>query len=343
MIDKNTLRAIATGSSILATGGGGSIKAATNIIEKMDCDKCNMIKLDDMDQSEYIFTVFAVGSVNNEDNIDSYLENIIKAKNKLETLLNIKFSAIIPVEIGPCSLVETFYLASLMKLAVVDADIVGGRCSPEIFIETLSLKNIDRSPVVIVGKNCIIDIIFEKDVYKLEKNIRDISDKFGDYVYVVGYPMKIGDVKDILTKDTVSLSMKLGNITNLSKILELLSAREIFCGKIQNVDKNNANGFLQGTVFVAGSGMYENKSAEIFFKNENLIAWIDKCVTATCPDSISVIDSNLNGVYNRDITDGMEVSIIAIPAIGLWKTENGLKIFNPRKFGFNIDYIPINI
>ena len=135
--------------------------------------------------------------------------------------------------------------------------------------------------------------------------------------------------------------MKLGNIVDISNILEILSAKKIFYGTIDNINKNNADGFLQGTIFVSGSGMYENKKAEIFFKNENLIVWIDGHVSATCPDLISIIDNDLNGVCNKDITNGMEVSIVAIPCIELWKTDKGIKIFNPKIFGFNIDYIPI--
>ncbi len=39
----------------------------------------------------------------------------------------------------------------------------------------------------------------------------------------------------------------------------------------------------------------------------------------------------------------MRVSVIGLPVDDIWSSKEGIEIFNPRIFGFNIDYIPIKL
>ena len=38
---------------------------------------------------------------------------------------------------------------------------------------------------------------------------------------------------------------------------------------------------------------------------------------------------------------GKEVAVTAMKACEHWRTERGLKIYNPGHFGFDIEYVPI--
>ncbi len=342
ILDKNQINASVRGSSILSTGGGGSIKDAFILTQKIDSVK--LIKLDDLMSDDYIFTVFAVGSISNDDNIEPFIENIIKAKNGLEKYLNIKFRGIVPVEIGPCSIAETFYISSLTGIPVVDSDIVGGRCSPEIFLETISLNpDIKRSPLICVTKTSFSDVINDSDAFRLENLFREISCNEKSYVYVVGYPMKIKDIFSLLNKNSLSTCISIGLSKNISEILKLTDGVLSFYGNIVSIDKSENLGFLEGDISIKGLGEFSERKMKIYFKNENLISWINEDIVTTCPDLISILDENNIGINNADIKEGQNVSILAIPSIDLWRSPNGLKLFSPRLFGFNIDYKPIKL
>ena len=40
-------------------------------------------------------------------------------------------------------------------------------------------------------------------------------------------------------------------------------------------------------------------------------------------------------------TQGKEVAVTAMKACDFWRTERGLRIYNPKHFGFDIEYVPI--
>ena len=336
-MDNNAMKQLLKGSSILSTGGGGSLKAALDLVDRINYEKIELLNIEDMKKDDYVFTVFAVGSIGNKDDIDLFVDGILKAKKYLEELSGDVFRAILPIEIGPCSLAETFYIASLLGLPVADADIVGGRCSPDIFLETISLYNIKRSPLILVG-NDFSQVLDENDPYKIDKQIRELSEKTNSYVYVVGYSMKISDVEDIIAKGTLTIAMKLGDVNGVDDILNITAGKEMFFGVVADVDRSDKAGFLEGNIFINGVEKYSGKKMKIYFKNENIVAWIDKDVCITCPDVITIINSDFTGISNNDISTGMEVVVLGIPSNPLWRTQKGLDLFNPRKFGFNIDY-----
>ena len=241
------------------------------------------------------------------------------------------------------ALAETFYLASLMNIPIIDSDVVGGRCSPELFLETISLDtNIKRCPLLYITKNGISEIINEADPYKLERFLRLISYNYNSYIYVVGYPMKVKDVFNILNKGSISSSISIGKSTGISNKIKAANAEKIFYGKIFSLEKYDINGFLEGYLKIRGLEDFFGKELKIYFRNENLIAWIDERAVVTCPDLISIIDENNLGISNNDLKQHDNVCVLAIPAINLWKTKKGIELFCPRTFGFNIDYIPIN-
>lgn len=338
-LNKEEIISIIKGSSIFATGGGGSLEYALYLASKIE--SVNLVRLDDLQEDDCIFTAFAVGSISNEDNLDIYLENILNAKNKLEAYVNKKFSGIIPVEIGPCSLAETFYLAYLMNIPVIDSDVVGGRCSPELFLETISLNNIDRTPLLYITKEKLSEIINEKDPYNLENILRTVSANANSYVYVVGYPMKIKEAKDFLNKFSVSNCLPIGKCKNIYELESTLKCKTVFFGTICSIDQNDMDGFIQGYINITGLGVFSGKEMNIYFKNENLIAWIDGDVVVSCPDLISIVNGSNTGVNNNCLVKNIEVYVLAISAIKLWKTDKGIEIFCPKTFGFNIDYKPI--
>ena len=78
------------------------------------------------------------------------------------------------------------------------------------------------------------------------------------------------------------------------------------------------------------------------YKNEHLVADIDGQIVATCPDLITMVDrQTAEGVNNPDFYEGQAVEVLGFKCDPLWRRPEGLAVFEPRYFGYEIDYVPI--
>ncbi|MBI2543097.1 MAG: DUF917 domain-containing protein [Candidatus Aenigmarchaeota archaeon] len=329
------------GSKILGCGGGGDPNKARKYLEKLSKSKVRMINLDELAENSKIFTVFMIGSSASEEKTPN---TIFVAKDELEKIVG-KMDAIIPVEIGPGAVFEALNYASEFDLPIVDADIVGGRSAPEVYLETITIGKIKRTPMILVNSDNDMIILKNIDDWtRIEKISRTFATVSGGYAYAVGYPMETGNVKNFLVKNSLTKSIELGNYIknkNLREFFEKYGGKIIFKGILRKINKENKGGFLIGDIEIDGKDEFTNSELEIWFKNENLVSWINGKPYVTCPDLITITDPEYNGIYNRDLKVGMEVSVIGMPADEIWSSKEGIKIFNPRIFGFNIDYTPI--
>jgi DUF917 family protein len=101
-------------------------------------------------------------------------------------------------------------------------------------------------------------------------------------------------------------------------------------------------GFTYGTIEIEGVEEYRGRSMRIWFKNENIMCWLDDKVLVTVPDLICVVETETGyPVTNPYCRKGMKVSVLGFKAPEIWRTEKGLSVLNPRYFGFEVDYVPI--
>ena len=54
-----------------------------------------------------------------------------------------------------------------------------------------------------------------------------------------------------------------------------------------------------------------------------------------------LLDRKGYAITNDNLKPGLEASVVAAKAPEVWRSENGLKLFGPRHFGFNYDYAPV--
>ena len=103
-----------------------------------------------------------------------------------------------------------------------------------------------------------------------------------------------------------------------------------------------SDGFTIGDIYIKGTDEYEGNKLRIWFKNENLISWMNDKIYVTVPDLICVFDmKTAKPVTNPNIAIGMDVSVIGLPSPEVWRTEKGLELLGPRHFGYNIQYVPL--
>ena len=149
--------------------------------------------------------------------------------------------------------------------------------------------------------------------------------------------------KSISLAIEIGKAIREGDPDSMERIVELLVAQRLFEGEIEAVSREIKGGFVWGDIVIKGIRDYESQEYRIWFKNENLLGWKDGALQISCPDQIIMLDAESGkGIYNwgNQLRKGKDVIVLGAGAHDLWKTPEGLDLFGPQHFGFNMSYIP---
>jgi DUF917 family protein len=272
---------------------------------------------------------------------------------KLEELVGKKPVAYQAFEVGPLDSGQLLD-AARRDLPLVDGDCSGCRAVPELSLTKLNVINAPLVPYtiatmwgdVIIGTKVLSHQRWE-DICRAIANISG-----GGCAPAIA--MKGKTIKDGTEHNTMSLAIKVGK--------EILKAREsgddpiaaivkaskgykIFEGEVAAFTNEREGAFIWGCAWIEGTGDYKGKTFKLWYNNENQVSWIDERPYVTCPDPFTVIDAQTgDGLSNfrpEWWVPGRKVAVTAIKACSFWRTERGLKIYNPKHFGFDIPYVPI--
>jgi len=283
-------------------------------------------------------------------------ENVIATERhlkKLEELIGGKPVAYLPFEIGP---LDIYQLVDAAKRSVplVDADCAGYRAVPELSLTGLNIIDAPITPYtigtpwgdIIVGVQVLSHQRFE-DICRAIANISG-----GECAPAIALKGEI--VKKGTAHNTISFAIEVGKAIIKAResgddpveaIIRVTKGYKIFEGKIAGFTTEGKGAFTWGNIWIEGSGDFEGKTLRIWYKNENQISWIDERPYITCPDPFTVIEKEsglgLSNFRPEWWVPGKEVAVIGMKAWDLWRTEKGLRIYNPKRFGFDIEYVPI--
>ena len=80
----------------------------------------------------------------------------------------------------------------------------------------------------------------------------------------------------------------------------------------------------------------------INIKNEYLLARIGGRVAASVPDLITIVDYETSTPINAErLRYGQRVTVFGVGCPSCYRTAKALAVVEPRCFGFDIDYVPI--
>ncbi|MEO0550351.1 MAG: DUF917 domain-containing protein [Pseudomonadota bacterium] len=363
IMDAQTLEDALVGGSILGTGGGGSLKAARELIAAdlaagMAFRKLSVADLDDSDRVGCPYGLASLAPLSDEmrarlDGIENRVGNPTLASFRLlEKHMEQPFSAVILGEIGPLSMAEGLSIAAHLGIAALDADTVG-RAVPEINQHSVRVAGVPLTPasgVTPFGDELILQGL--QDPSRQEDVFRTIS-VISREVGVTDSPMTGATAKrdGVLVQNSLTLAIRLGRAARTARDagqdpIEAIRAEGdgfiLFDGVITEDSWADTDGFLVGDVVLSGRGDFEGQTLVLDYKNEHLVAKRNGKTIATCPDLISMIDkTTFEGVNNPDFKPGQAVSILGFKCDPIWRTEAGLEVFSPRYFGYDEDYIPI--
>jgi len=258
-----------------------------------------------------------------------------------------------PFEIGPNNYRE-FTRAGTLGKPVVDADTAGYRAVPELSLATLNVSNAPVAPLVVCTTWGDM-AVFEKFLswQRAEDLVRHVAiTSGGGCLGMLSFDG--GWIKKDTVQGTLSLSMKVGKAILKARedgedpvdaILKSAGGCPLFEGEVAAYTNEGRGSFTWGNAWIKGTGDYAGHTMRIWFKNENQVSWIDEKPYVTCPDPFTVVDRETGeGFSNFRVTDwpqGRRVVVWGMKAAEPWRTERGLRIYNPKHFGFDIEYVPI--
>lgn len=351
------------GSSYLGTGGGGSLAEARELIAADLASGLNfsMIPVSALADNDRVACPYGLASLaptseEMQARLDA-MENPVSepvqaAFSVLEQHVGQPFAAVIMGEIGPLSLAEGLSTAARLGKPALDADTVG-RAVPEINQHSVKVAGIPLTPIGAAtpfGDEMVVTTL--GDPTRAEDILRSVA-VASRVCGVADSPITGAQAKETgtLVTDSLSLAQGIGEAVRTAReeggdpIEAARAAGDgyvLFMGTVEDFNWSDAEGFLMGDLTLAGTGEFAGQNFATDYKNEHLVARRNGEVVATCPDLISVIDlESYDGVNNPDFTRGQAVAVIAYRCDPLWRTEQGLAVFSPRYFGYDLDYVPI--
>ncbi|OYO06847.1 hypothetical protein CGZ94_13130 [Enemella evansiae] len=347
---------LARGATLLGTGGGGDPYIGSKLVERvLGRGAITVLDPDDLDDDAFVIPTAQMGAPTvMVEKIPAGTEPTL-ALRTLEAHLDRTADATMPIECGGINSMIPFVVAAETGLPVVDADGMG-RAFPELSMETFAVYGVHGSPLALAGERgeqVIIDT--GDDDRQMEWLARAVTIRLGGVGHIAEYAMSGADVKRTAVPRTISMALALGRSIRLAReakrspfeaIAETLAptlyshVRELFVGKVVDVERRTTEGFARGRARIAP--LDGGTSLEIAFQNENLTAHRGAELLAIVPDLICVVDhESAEPITTEGLRYGQRVRVLGISTPELMRTPEALAMFGPAAFGLTETFRPV--
>ena len=281
--------------------------------------------------------------------------NLKKVVNELSNFCNQEFYSYIAICTSPLQGMTAMYAAALDGKPCVDGDCCG-RARPGYHISLTNATGISPVPVVMVTPlNETVILTTVADIARIGDICKIIHVVSGGIVTAVaGCPASIKEYRKGMVPNLTSRCIEIGKAVRKARedgndpikaFIETSKARKIFEGEVESFEREARLGYTWGNMVVKGLNEFKGHTLRVWFKNENLVSWLDDKPYVTCPDLICIVDNDncmgLGNMYELPSYRKKKVTVFGFPAHELWKTDKGLKLWNPKNYGFNIEYKPL--
>ncbi|MGM0718463.1 MAG: DUF917 domain-containing protein [Halobacteriota archaeon] len=352
-ITRADLDALATGATVLGTGGGGDPYIGRLMAEQAieEYGPVELIDPDDIPNDALVVPSAMLGAPTvMVEKIPRGTETLL-AFDALETHLGEQAYATMSIEAGGLNSTVPIAVAAALDLPLVDADAMG-RAFPEVQMVTLTLGGIDATPMAIADEKGNTVFVNTETNEKAEQFARSTSIDMGGSCMIATYPHTGAELRDHGILRSMSYARDIGetisqaqaNSTDpIDALVEFVDGFELFEGKVMDVERRTEGGFAVGKATIDGLGSYEGRTLSLDFQNEHLVARdSEHGVLASVPDLITVLDSETGDpVTTEGLRYGHRVTIVGMKCSEKWRTPAGLSLVGPRYFNYEIDYEPI--
>jgi len=367
ILTRTNLEDYIAGAAILGCGGGGNVDHAMEMLNDA-LGKGHAFKLADLSElpdDEVISILGWVGGGVPKDVMErvapyyeklperklQMISGLKKASAGLSEYLGKQLYSYLATETGPENGILPMYLAAIEGKVCVDADCCG-RSKPEL---GLSLTNVAGIPI---APFCMVTPFDETLIVKNtvddqrgEDISRYIAIASGGRVCVARCPATVAVYRKAAAPNQVTRCIRIGEAVRMAltqgkdpvvALVKQANAKKLFQGTVTSLEIEGRGGFNWGNWNIVGTGEFRGHTFKVWFKNENLLSWLDGEPSVVCPDLICIVDNKTGEGLSNFVPSGehagKEVAVLGVKAVPAWKTKRGLEIFNPRHFGYDIDY-----
>ena len=358
-----------TGLKLMGTGGGGSPASGMEMLAGALAEGLTIGWVDaaDLPKDGYSCTVFGSGSIS-EDRPDS-LEGIKalgqklgipvkygframeQAVRELGQYAGVRVGVIVPVELGASNTAGPLVTAARLGIPAVDGD-YSGRAAPQDMQATYCVKGIKTYPAAIVDWWGDVLILKEAATAEMGERIgKQLSISSYGAVYIASILLDSQQTRETIIPGTLTMSLDLGRSVRQAResgkdpvraAAKALGGWRLFVGEVTGKDWSDKEGLMVGTTHIRGTGDFAGHTMDVWFLNENHLAWLDGKPYVFSPDLIIVADASTGeGYTNTEVKTGQNVAVLGTKIDPFFRSEAALKYYGPRYWGFDFDYIPI--
>ncbi|HZT64980.1 MAG TPA: DUF917 domain-containing protein [Acidimicrobiales bacterium] len=345
------LEDLAIGAAVLGTGGGGDPYVGKLWAQQRVLDRgpVELIDVDEVADDALVVAAAMMGAPSViVEKIPSGSE-LLAAFRAVEQACGARADVVMCIEAGGINSTIPFAVAADLGLPVVDGDGMG-RAFPEVQMVSFAAHGLPATPMAVADELGNVTLLRSVSAEWAERLGRALVVAEGGASVIAQYPIRGRDLKLAAIRGTLTLALQIGAGLRRAgrqsqRVIEDLTRRLggalLFHGKIVDLRRETASGFVRGAVSIDGLDRWAGSSCQVTFQNENLIAIVDGTVRASVPDLITLLEEeSAHPVTTERLRFGMRVFVLALPCAPLWREPRGLAKAGPRCFGLDLDYVP---
>jgi DUF917 family protein len=341
---------LGVGCGILGTGGGGATYAGELMAKQVlaESGPVPLVTLDDLPGDGLILPIGTIGAPTvSLEKLPAGTEPA-RLRAHVEERFGKPVVALMPVEIGGANGVKPVAYAGLLDLPIIDGDAMG-RAFPEVQMVSMNVAGLPPGLVLLCDAHGNVASFEPTTEFWAERLARTAAVAMGGSAVEVDYIMSVDEARGAIVEGSITTAIEIGRALRgrgaadgVAALVEHLDAYALIEGKIIDVERRTAGGFVRGSVTIEGTGADAGRLLRVEIQNENLAAFEDGRMLCCVPDLISLVDDQSGEAVPTEVLRfGQRVAAIALPCDPLWRTPRGLEVAGPRAFGYDLDYIPV--
>ena len=348
---------LCTGSVFLATGGGGDPYISQILVQEAlkKYGPVDLLPLSELPDDAFVVTIGEVGAPSVSLEQLPIGDECLQVVDRFEEWVGRKISHICSFEVGGANSVIPLIAAAARDIPLIDGDGMA-RALPEAQMMTFAIEGVRPSPALAVDYTGGAVYFDTADAVLYERQVRNLAMAMGGMVFTAEHPMNAEEARRAIIPGTISFALRLGRtlrenfgsatlseqpLRELFEQSDFGALKHLYTGKIVDINRKTVGGFDVGEA-VLESTTGDAPPMHLSIKNEFLVATVGDKVVASVPDLITMVDHETSSPINSErVHYGQRVTVFGIGCPPHYRTERALKVVEPRAFGFDFDFVPI--
>ena len=347
-IESGDVDALARGCAVLGTGGGGDVYAGALEAKHAIASHgpVRLVTLDDLPQQGILMPVGGIGAPTVSAEKLGSGDEVEFLQAAVEDILGKQVVGLMASEIGGGNGLYPIAAAARTRLPLVDGDAIG-RAFPEVHMVSMNAAGLLPELIVLCDERRNVVALRAVDGDWAELLARAVADVFGGSAAMADYVMPVSRAHGAIIEGSITTALRIGRAVvgaanPVAALIEAVDAVKLIEGKVIDVERRTAGGFVRGSVIIEGYGNDSDRLVRIEIQNENLVALEDGEVLAIVPDLITLVDSqSADAIPTETVRYGQRVAVLAFPSAPIWRTPAGMALAGPQAFGYDIDFVPV--